>query len=129
MKVLSRSAESGSFQPHGLWPTRLLCPWDFPGRSTGVGCHALFQGIFPTQGWNLSFLHCRQTLYHLSHQGSPRDNASELLNDSKEISDNDSQFDIWKQANPSGLSLLKRNWKPSINLTQIRLKTQLGMLA
>ena len=77
--VLSHSVVSDAFQPHGLWPTRLLCPWDFPGRSTGVGCHALFQGIFPTQGWNLSFLHCRQTLYHLSHQGGPRDNASELF--------------------------------------------------
>ena len=35
-----------------------------------MGCHALLQGIFPTQGSNLGFRHCRQTLYHLSHQGS-----------------------------------------------------------
>ena len=40
------------------------------GKSTGVGCHALFQGIFPIQGSNLGLLHCRQILYHLSHQGS-----------------------------------------------------------
>ena len=33
--------------------TRLLCPWDSPGKNTGVGCHALLQGIFPTQGLNL----------------------------------------------------------------------------
>ena len=33
---------------HGLQPTRLLCPWDFPSRNTGVGCHFLLQGIFPT---------------------------------------------------------------------------------
>ena len=33
------------------------CPWDFPGRNTGVGCHFLLQGIFQSQGWNLSFLH------------------------------------------------------------------------
>ena len=45
-------------------------PWDFPGKSTGVGCHFLLQGIFPTQGSNPGLLHCRQTLYHLSHQGS-----------------------------------------------------------
>ena len=32
--------------------TLILCPWDFPGESTGVGCHFLLQGIFPTQGWN-----------------------------------------------------------------------------
>ena len=38
---------SDSVQPHGLQPTRLLCPWDSPGKNTGVGCHALLQGIFP----------------------------------------------------------------------------------
>ena len=35
-----------------LWATRLLCPWDSPGKSTGVGCHALLQGILPAQGLN-----------------------------------------------------------------------------
>ena len=40
-------------RPHGLQPNRLLCPWDFPGKSTGEGCHALLQEIFPTQGWSL----------------------------------------------------------------------------
>ena len=62
---------SNSQRPHGLQPTRLLCPWDFPGNSTGVDCHFLLQGIFPTQGSNPGLPHCRQTLYHLSHQGSP----------------------------------------------------------
>ena len=38
-------------------------PWDSPGKNTGVGCHFLLQGIFPTQGLNLGLLHCRQTLY------------------------------------------------------------------
>ena len=38
---------------------------------TGVGCHALLQGIFPTQGSNLGFPHGRQILYRLNHQGSP----------------------------------------------------------
>ena len=32
------------------WPTSLLCPWDSPGKKTGMGCHTLLQGIFPTQG-------------------------------------------------------------------------------
>ena len=41
---------SDSLQPHGLQPTRLLCPWNFPGKNTGVGCHFLLQGIFPTRG-------------------------------------------------------------------------------
>ena len=35
-------------QPHRLWPTRLLCPWDFPGKNTGVGCRSLLQGILVT---------------------------------------------------------------------------------
>ena len=51
---------------------RLLCPWGFPGKSTGVGCHFFLQGIFLTQGSNPGLLHCRQTLYPLSHQGSPK---------------------------------------------------------
>ena len=42
---------------------------DSPGKNTGVGCHFLHQGIFPTQGSNLGLPHCRQTLYPLSHQG------------------------------------------------------------
>ena len=41
----SRSVVSNSKRPHGLQPTRLLCPWDFPGKSTGVGCHCLLQEI------------------------------------------------------------------------------------
>ena len=91
----------------------LLCPWNFPVKNTGLGCHFLLRGIFPTQrlnpgllhcalekemaihsctlawmeepdrsqrvghGWatslslSLSLLHCRQILYHQSHQGSP----------------------------------------------------------
>ena len=61
---------SDSLQPHGLKPTGLLHPWDFPGKNTGVGCHFLLQGNFLTQGWNPGLLHCRQTLYHLSHEGS-----------------------------------------------------------
>ena len=51
--------------------TRLLRPWNFSGRSTGVGCHLFLQGIFLTQGTNLGLPHCWQMLYHLSHQGSP----------------------------------------------------------
>ena len=46
-------------------------PRSSPGKNTGVGSHSLLQGIFLTQGLNLGLLHCRQTLYHLSHQGSP----------------------------------------------------------
>ena len=60
-------------RPHGLQPTRLLCPWDFPGKNAGAGCHFLLQGIFPTQGLNLHFLqllHWQADTLSLSHQGS-----------------------------------------------------------
>ena len=62
---------SDYLQLHQLWPATLLCPRYFPGKNTGVGCHLLLQGIFPTQGLNLGLLHRRRILYHLSHQGSP----------------------------------------------------------
>ena len=68
---VSCSVTSSSLWPHGLWPTRLFCSWNSPGKNTGVGCHSLLQGIFLTQGSNTGLLHCRQILYHLSHQGSP----------------------------------------------------------
>ena len=49
----------------------LLCPWDSPGKNTGVDCHFLLQGIFPTQESNPGLLYCRQILYRLSYEGSP----------------------------------------------------------
>ena len=65
--VLSLSVVSDSLQSHGWQPARLLCPWDSPGKNTGVGCHALIQGIFPAQGSNSGLPRCRQI-----HQGSQR---------------------------------------------------------
>ena len=71
---VSCSVVSNSLQPHGLYPTRLLHPWDSPDKSTGVGCHSLPQGIFLTQGSNLGLLqnpglrHCSPVFYHLSHR-------------------------------------------------------------
>ena len=55
-----------------LWavPARLFHPWDSPGKNSGVSCHSLLQGIFPTQGSNLGLLHCRQTL-PLESPGKP----------------------------------------------------------
>ena len=59
------------FVIHGLQPAQLLCPWRFSRQEYWSRLHALLQGIFPTQGSNPSLPHCRQILYHLSHQGSP----------------------------------------------------------
>ena len=52
----------------------LLCPWDFLGKHTGMGCHALLQKVFLTQGSNpISCISCngRRVLYHWCHLGSP----------------------------------------------------------
>ena len=60
-----------------LWPCRRSLPGssvhgDSLGKNTGVGWHALLQGTLPTQGLNPGLPHCRQIIYQLSHQGSPR---------------------------------------------------------
>ena len=52
-------------------PAGLHCPWDFPGKSTGVGCHFLDQGIFPGQGPNPCLLHWQAGSLPLSPQGGP----------------------------------------------------------
>ena len=70
-KIVSHSVVCGSLQAHGLWPVRLLYPWDSPGKNIGVDCHVFLQVIFLTQESNPGFLHCRQVLYCLSHQASP----------------------------------------------------------
>ena len=54
-KLLLVRAESLQSCPT-LWLARLLCPWDSPGKNTGMGCHALLQGIFKTLGLNPSLL-------------------------------------------------------------------------
>ena len=56
---VSHLVVSDSLWPHGLEPARLLCPWNSPGKNTGVGCHFLLQGIYLTKGLNPSLLHCR----------------------------------------------------------------------
>ena len=58
-------------QPHGLQLTRLLCPWNSPGKNTGVGCYFFLQGLLLTQGSNLCRLHWHADSLPLSHLGSP----------------------------------------------------------
>ena len=50
-------------RPHGLQPTRLQCPQNSPGKTAGVGCHFLLQGIFPTQGLKLHLLYCKSNFF------------------------------------------------------------------
>ena len=53
--VCCHSVMSNSLQPHGLWPARLLCPWDSPGKDSGMGCPVLLRWILPTQRSTLQF--------------------------------------------------------------------------
>jgi len=55
---------------------RLLCPWDFPGKNTEVGCHFLLQGIFLTQGLNPCLLPWQADSLLLSHLGSLTDGTA-----------------------------------------------------
>ena len=56
---------------HGLLPTRLLCPWDSPGKHTRMGCHSLLQGIFPTHGSKLHLLHWQMGSLSLGSPAKP----------------------------------------------------------
>ena len=69
--VLSCSDVSYSLWPRGLYPTSLLCPWDFSERSTGVGCHFPLQGTFPTQGQTCVSFIGRWILYHWAAWEAP----------------------------------------------------------
>ena len=77
----ARSVVSDSLQPHGLETARLLFPWDFPGKNTGVGCGAAFlQRLFLSQESNPSFL-CLLLLWQsdslpLPHLGSPKEKGA-----------------------------------------------------
>ena len=64
--ILSHSVMSDSLQP-----ARFLCPWDSPGKTIGVGCHFLLQGIFLIQGLNQCLLHWQVDSLPLSHLESP----------------------------------------------------------
>ena len=66
--IVSRSVVSDSVRPHGQQPAGLLCPWDSLGKSTGVGCQFLLQGIFLTQALNPCLLHWQVDSLPLNHQ-------------------------------------------------------------
>ena len=72
-----------TLRPHGLYPSRLLCPWNFPGMNTGMVCHFILQGIFSTQGLSSGLLDYRQIHDHLTHKGSPPNHWEMNLNGNK----------------------------------------------
>ena len=69
--ILSGSVVCNSLDPMDLSLPGSSVRGDSPGKNPGVGCPALLQGIFPTQGQNPGLLHCRRILYPLNHQGRP----------------------------------------------------------
>ena len=84
----SRSVESDSLRPHGLYS-----PWNSPGQNAGVGSLSLLQGIFPAQGLNPGLPHCRQILYQLSHKGNTCPNEIPNNNDPKALVSEQNQAD------------------------------------
>ena len=64
----SGSVMSDFLWPHRLEPTKILGPWNSPGKNSRVDTHSLLQGIFLTKGLNPDLLHCRWILYHLSQE-------------------------------------------------------------
>ena len=68
---------------------------DCPDNNTGVGCYSLLQGTFLTQGSNLGLLHCRQILYHLSHQGRPEALEGEEKINQEKMNVEEAQEKIW----------------------------------
>ena len=69
---LKTESESHSVVSDPLWPHCLYSPWNSPSQNTGMSSLSLLQGIFPIQGSNPGFPHCRWILYQLSHKGSPK---------------------------------------------------------
>ena len=65
----------------------IICPWNSKSKNSGVGSHSLLQGIFWTQGSNQGFLHCRQIIYHLNHQGIPYNSISSVQFSHSVVSD------------------------------------------
>ena len=76
---LSLSVVSDSLRPHGLQPSKLLCPWNSLDSNNGVGCHSFLQEIVLTQGSNPGLLPYRQILYGLSHQGSTKEDEIQVI--------------------------------------------------
>jgi len=71
-----------SLRPHKLQPTRLCCPWDFPGQGYWGGLPFPSPGDLPNPGTEPDLLHCRQILYQLSYKGSLKNKELRCLNHS-----------------------------------------------
>ena len=110
--MLSPPVMSDSLCLCGLQPTRLLCPWDSPGKNSGVGCHALLQGIFLTHGSNLHLLcllHWQAGSLLLALSGKPAKSHS-LVEYAL-----GSQFGTWLQDSLTAYLFEAQLFSPSLN--------------
>ena len=106
----SHSVMSDSWWPHGRKPTRLLCPWNFPDKNSGVGCHFLLQGIFWPQGPNPCLLHWQADSLLLSHRRSP---VKRIVSQNKYCLVNYPQCTSWENSDWSGYYIY---WKWFISM-------------
>ena len=81
MVAFSHRVMSNLVWPCELSPARLLCPWDLPGKKTGVGSHSLLQGIFPTQGSNFGLLTIKKISIHKQGQWNIKPEQTDIPND------------------------------------------------
>ena len=95
LQLVLCSVMSDSLQPRGLYPARLLCPWNFPSQNTGAGCHFLLQVIFLPQESNLRrYISCisRQILYHCVTSQSHFKKESEIHGQELKITQNRNKY-------------------------------------
>ena len=95
---------------------------DSPAKNTGVGCLALLQGIFPTQGSNPGLLHCRWILYLLSHQGSQFKTYKELNQQGKTISKERGAEELYRSTPKKDISESHNIRKMSILINMVMRK-------
>ena len=115
MLLCGHAVVSDSLQPHGLEPTRLLCPWDSPDKNAGVGCHFLLQGIFLTQGLNLDSLPT-ELQGKLSRLGTPSTTmnhwqCNRLLENHKDVREKKELRQDWVTRFISYMRPLLQGWK------------------
>ena len=95
----------------------LLCPWDFPGKGTGVGCHFLLQRIFPTQGSNPCLPHCKQDVFLSEPTGKSFHAKMGSIKDRNGMDQTEAE-DIkkWWQEYTEELSKKKKNFMTQITM-------------
>ena len=101
---------SSSLRLHGLKPARLLCPWDFSGKNTGVGCHVLLRGVFPTQESNLCLLYLLHWQVDSLPLAPPEKALVTHLIHKKQTQKVKKIFFIWQYSNLKSIVVQCKSW-------------------